>query len=136
MCVICSEYGITHHPPHVDINARERRQGSTPLHLAVAAHNLPLARALLKHGADPACHNRDGQTPLALARRLWLARHCHEPEASATAMVELLLAHAAGDELLLSSDVTAGVKKEAGGGNEVQIEHENPLRFVKGAGAR
>lgn len=102
----------------------------------MTANNLPLARALLLHGADPACLDRDGQTPLALARRLWGMRRCHnDPEASASAtaaaMVELLLAHAAGDEVLLSS--WSGVVVRGMGG---QKEYENPLRFVKGPGVR
>lgn len=115
-----------HNPPPTDINAPEAKHGSTPLHLAVAAGNLPLARVLLQHGADPTRRNRGGWTPLALAQGL------RGRSNAAAAMVELLLAHAAGDEdegvLLL--DVMGG--GEEGG----QEEHENPLRFVKGPGAR
>jgi hypothetical protein len=100
----------------------------------VTAHNVHLTRALLHHGADPACLDRDDQTPLELAQRLWDMRRCHnDPKTSspapAAAMVELLLAHAAGDEWLLLSDVPVGGK----GGQE---EYENPLRFVKGQGVR
>jgi ankyrin repeat protein len=62
-----------------DVNARDRGRGSTPLRRAVSgtgasgtvgtgALMLPLARALLEHGADPEARDKRGVTVLASTR--------------------------------------------------------------------
>ncbi len=110
-----------------DVNAPEPCHGRTPLHLAVAAgSNLTLLRALLQHGADPSLRDRHKEMPLMLARRLW-RRHFPLAHAPSAAVVGLLLAHAAGDDLVV---IPIPVEEE----EEEGEEHESPLRFVRGRG--
>lgn len=119
-----------------DINAPENRHGRTPLHLAVAVRNLTLARALLQHGADTTQRDGEGRTPLALARRLKRDECSDLDRASvAAAMVELLLAHAVG-ESDLERVVGVGARAESEEAAGAALEHENPLRFVRGPGAK
>lgn len=49
-----------------DVN-RPEADGTTPLHRAVRADDLPAVRSLLRAGADPKAANRYGVTPLSLA---------------------------------------------------------------------
>lgn len=116
-----------------DIDAPEPFHGRPPLHLAVASRNLSLARGLLQHGANIARRDRGKKTPLMLARRL-MREQTGTDRTAAAAMVELLLAHAAGDSLE-SATTAAGVT--AAGGLEMEegcgFEEENPLRFRRGS---
>ena len=52
-----------------DVNARDEYD-NTPLHHAVSVGNIPMVNLLLEHGADPNIVNRDGDSPLELAREL------------------------------------------------------------------
>ena len=53
-----------------DIDAVSPVDGNTPLHNAVWANNASAAKILLGKGADKNIKNKQGQTPLALARKL------------------------------------------------------------------
>ncbi len=50
----------------VDVNAKRRSDGNTPLHLAADIGNTKMVQALLERGADPTLRNARGQTPLEL----------------------------------------------------------------------
>jgi ankyrin repeat protein len=57
----------------VQIDAQDER-GNTPLHRAAAFANVALLDYLLKQKADPAIMNKDGLTPLEVAKKSNLAR--------------------------------------------------------------
>ncbi len=50
-----------------DPNAVFAENGETPLHVVARAWDVPLAQAMLAHGADIARQRRDGRTPYAVA---------------------------------------------------------------------
>ena len=52
-----------------DVNARDEYD-NTPLHHAVAAGNAPMVNLLLEHNANPNLVNREGHSPMQLAREL------------------------------------------------------------------
>jgi ankyrin repeat protein/beta-lactamase regulating signal transducer with metallopeptidase domain len=52
-----------------DVNAKNIRRGATPLHTAVAASHKDVVVLLIKSGADVNAKDRQGGTPLDLARR-------------------------------------------------------------------
>lgn len=66
----------------VDLNAADPR-GELPLHIAVAAGNVKLAKRLITAGADVNQADAAGDTPMALAKRL-------TDQTTAPIMVELL----------------------------------------------
>ena len=51
-----------------DVNAATTREGQTPLHVAALYGNEDVARVLLKAGADVGRKDKDGHTPLDLAK--------------------------------------------------------------------
>jgi hypothetical protein len=51
-----------------DVNAKEIFYGWTPLHWAIINGYVDVARLLIEKGADPNLRNRDGKTPIDLAR--------------------------------------------------------------------
>jgi ankyrin repeat protein/beta-lactamase regulating signal transducer with metallopeptidase domain len=51
-----------------DVNAKEPRPGDTPLHIAARKRHLQAAARLIRAGADPGAKNKDGKTPIDLAR--------------------------------------------------------------------
>jgi serine/threonine protein kinase/ankyrin repeat protein len=53
-----------------DVNSRNPKTGNTALHLAVSKRSRTLVAALLECGAMADCSNRDGLSPLDLARRM------------------------------------------------------------------
>ncbi len=109
-----------------DVNAPEPCHGRTPLHLAVAAgSNLTLLRALLQRRRPFPARSPQGDAANACAAALAAAfPAAHAPSA---AVVGLLLAHAAGDDLVV---IPIPVEEE----EEEGEEHESPLRFVRGRG--
>jgi ankyrin repeat protein len=88
-----------------DVNARQKKEprdgnrnmlnriGATPFLLASKAVDLPLMRALLDAGANPALPNVDGTTPLMVAAGvgIWAAGESPGTEEEAVAAVQLLL---------------------------------------------
>lgn len=54
---------------------RPRRDGRTPLHMAVTLGDVEVVNVLLRHGADPNAVDADGQTPLHLAVSGYGANH-------------------------------------------------------------
>jgi ankyrin repeat protein len=93
-----------------DVNAREKKEprdgnrnllnrvGATPFLLAAKAVDLPLMRALLAEGADPARSNVDGTTPLMVAAGvgIWAPGESPGTEEEAVTAVEMLLDLGAG----------------------------------------
>jgi uncharacterized protein len=93
-----------------DVNARETKEprdgnrnmlnriGATPFLLAAKAVDLPLMRALLDQGANPALGNEDGTTPLMVAAGvgIWAPGESPGTEEEALAAVEMLLEMGAG----------------------------------------
>lgn len=72
-----------------DPNAQSAETGETPLHAVARAWDVPLAEAMVAHGADIAKRRADGRTPYAVAelngnRALadWLVAHGAAPELS------------------------------------------------------
>ena len=74
------------------------RVGATPFLLAAKAVDLPLMRALLAEGADPARPNVDGTTPLMVAAGvgIWAPGESPGTEEEAIAAVKMLLELGAG----------------------------------------
>jgi ankyrin repeat protein len=93
-----------------DVNAPQKREprdgnrnmlnrvGATPFLLAAKAVDLPLMRALLAEGADPARPNVDGTTPLMVAAGvgIWAPGESPGTEEEAIAAVKMLLDLGAG----------------------------------------
>jgi ankyrin repeat protein len=52
------------------VNARDAAFGATPLHWAAARGHVAVATLLVMRGSDLSATNRDGETPLVVARRL------------------------------------------------------------------
>ena len=74
------------------------RVGATPFLLAAKAVDLPLMRALLAEGADPARPNVDGTTPLMVAAGvgIWAPGESPGTEEEAVTAVKMLLDLGAG----------------------------------------
>jgi ankyrin repeat protein len=51
------------------IDATDKQNGVTPLHVAAATYNKTLVDFLLWNGADPLRRTKDGRTPMQLAQR-------------------------------------------------------------------
>ena len=72
-----------------DPNAMFSENGETPLHVAARAWDVPMAEAMVAHGADVAGRRADGRTPYAVAElngnravAEWLLAHGASPELS------------------------------------------------------
>jgi ankyrin repeat protein len=72
-----------------DVNAKDPRQGRTPLHNTARRGNCKAAELLIAAGADVSAKDKDGHTPL------WYAKDKYTIDEDDKRIVELLRRHGA-----------------------------------------
>jgi len=111
--------------------------GDTALHLAAAAYEVEVARALLTHGAQPRARNRRGAEPLHYACDATAGSKAWRPAAQ-RAMVELLLGAGAQPQSLDKSGVAPlhrAVRARGVGAVEALLAHGADVGLPNGNGS-